>query len=586
MFFSRKKQFILNPKKFLAVLVLGILLLSCLKHTEPAFAATLTYKGVDVMKWTKDTLRNQPTDQEIDGIVAAIADTIKPTHIPLDSTADYGSNPPSPRSAENFTKKWVDTIHARGIKVVWRGTWSGIEGIYDFRKLHGESQIPAGSLSSAPTDGNKTWLGKTYNYIVQHPDFFSDGDIWAPLPERTEGIFWDSSSFITHDGAGIRENYEDFFKELKAVSDLAFDKINKNAITGLTAQNYSEVASGWLSTGFLDEVGIVTVDHYGITHLPEEMESDIRKINKMQGMPVFLQEWGDYWHPHLSQSERTEYLKGMYDVFQRLVEEGILIGFNYWGAWGGSQEGILDKVDGVFKINYRGAMLADFFQNLPSPSLPAPPPSPTPTPQPTPPPPPANQITLPQNWRDGDVVKFTNFQTVYLVKPDGLHPFDSLPSFETLPGSSSSYTTKSSLAREVLGQTNLFYPTGSLINDSGTIYMIRSGQKIAFTNLEAFLGLGYSLQNVFADSLSAYLMSTFQISSALQEHPWGSWVIDNQTVYYSHQNGLIGVPRWQTFLDNGGMPQNILPANEADLKILQANSDLPLLVSNDPRVSR
>jgi len=105
MFFSRKKQFILNPKKFLAVLVLGILLLSCLKHTEPAFAATLTYKGVDVMKWTKDTLRNQPTDQEIDGIVAAIADTIKPTHIaisiPLDSTADYGSNPPSPRSAEN-----------------------------------------------------------------------------------------------------------------------------------------------------------------------------------------------------------------------------------------------------------------------------------------------------------------------------------------------------------------------------------------------------------------------------------------------------------------------------------------------------
>jgi hypothetical protein len=195
------------------------------------------------------------------------------------------------------------------------------------------------------------------------------------------------------------------------------------------------------------------------------------------------------------------------------------------------------------------------------------------------------------------VVKFGNSPTVYLVKPDGLHPFDSLASFllyisntgknlKVLSGTASVYSTKTSLAREVLGQTSISYPTGTLINDSGTIYLMRGGQKLAFTNLEAFLGLGYHMQNVYTADLSAYPLSSFQISDPVQEHPWGSWLIAGQTVYYAHQDGLVGVPSWEIFLANGGMQVFIVPANAADMGHLEASLDLPLLSPADPRVSR
>ncbi len=138
----------------------------------------------------------------------------------------------------------------------------------------------------------------------------------------------------------------------------------------------------------------------------------------------------------------------------------------------------------------------------------------------------------------------------------------------------------------VLGDSTYLYPTGSLVNDSGTIYFIDGTIKIPFTNWQAFVGLGYSLRNVVKGDLSAYTPSaSYSITTANADHAWGSWLLYNGTVYYSTQQGLVPVPSWAVFLNNGGQSKFIVKANKYDLADLNNNPNLPTLAMSDTRVT-
>jgi plastocyanin len=124
------------------------------------------------------------------------------------------------------------------------------------------------------------------------------------------------------------------------------------------------------------------------------------------------------------------------------------------------------------------------------------------------------------------------------------------------------------------------YPSGSLVNDNGTIYLI------PFTNYQAFIGLGYSAKNVVVGSTQGFSLSTYAITSSRDAHPWGSWLLYKGTVYYNHQTGLIGVPSYDVFTSDGGNDSIILPANAADIVVLNnpGNNSLPILQTNDTRL--
>ncbi|MDR0534048.1 MAG: hypothetical protein LBH01_08840 [Verrucomicrobiales bacterium] len=331
---------------------------------EPGLSLS-NLRSVDVMKYTKDVMTHQPDDARIASLIAALK-SLHITHIaiaiPLDADEDYpAGDKPAPRSARDFTQKWADAIHAQGLHVLWRGTWSGLEGLYHFPKRVGNDRFPAGTAKSAPTDGNATWLGKTYRYIVEHPGFFANGDLWAPLPERTEYIFQDATSFLPHDG-GIQQNYTDFFRDLKQVSESAFAKIGKQVRCGLSANNYTEVKNGWLPQEFFDAQGVIVVDYYGSSRTPEELEADIRQMHARYGKPVFIQEWSDFWHSQTSLPERSAYLRQIYARLQKLANDGILVGFNYWGGWDNTTESIVVENETGFHLNYRGKLLQEFFK--------------------------------------------------------------------------------------------------------------------------------------------------------------------------------------------------------------------------------
>jgi hypothetical protein len=323
------------------------------------------FTSVDAMKLTKDVVRSQPSQADINSIVEALAQTQAKyiaISVPLDPSSDYPAPKPAPLSAESFTAEWANAIHEHGLKVLWRGTWSGLEGLYDFPKRVGANRFPAGNAATAATDNNATWLGKTYAYIVSHPDFFRDGDIWAPLPERTEGIFQDGDSFLPYDG-GIQANYAFFFNDLKTVSNDAFAEIGKKVITGWTANNFSEVDSGWIFRSVFNNAGLTVVDYYGDgAHSPEQMDAALRSIYAKTGHQVFLMEWSDYWDGSLPLGDRQAYLDSMYSEFLKLANDGVLMGFNYWGGWSGAAESILVKIPGGgYRLNTEGQQLAAFF---------------------------------------------------------------------------------------------------------------------------------------------------------------------------------------------------------------------------------
>jgi hypothetical protein len=126
------------------------------------------------------------------------------------------------------------------------------------------------------------------------------------------------------------------------------------------------------------------------------------------------------------------------------------------------------------------------------------------------------------------------------------------------------------------------FPSGTLVNDHGTIYLISQQTKIGFTSMAVLRGLSYKLLNVVVGDTSAYQTSqTYILTDPRMAHPLGSWLLYKKTVYYSHSLGLIGVPSWDVFLSNGGKASLLLPANTADLAQPRLS---PVLDSHDARV--
>ena len=116
----------------------------------------------------------------------------------------------------------------------------------------------------------------------------------------------------------------------------------------------------------------------------------------------------------------------------------------------------------------------------------------------------------------------------------------------------------------VLGAST--YPNGTLISEYGTVYIVYKNTKTAFANSYAFTGLGYSFGNVINTGVTSLVNSGYTITNINASHPWGSWIKNGNTVYFVHESGIIPVPDWNTFLNNGGQANMIVTANYWDMQ--------------------
>jgi hypothetical protein len=113
--------------------------------------------------------------------------------------------------------------------------------------------------------------------------------------------------------------------------------------------------------------------------------------------------------------------------------------------------------------------------------------------------------------------------------------------------------------------TTYFIPprNGSLINDKGTIYLITNGLRIGFASEAAFFGLGYSYGTVQPGDTS-FMVSLAPINNSAMAHPDGTLINDNGTVYIMKSNTRLGFPSLAVF-DSWGLRLNeIVTANSYD----------------------
>lgn len=124
------------------------------------------------------------------------------------------------------------------------------------------------------------------------------------------------------------------------------------------------------------------------------------------------------------------------------------------------------------------------------------------------------------------------------------------------------------------------YANGQLIKENGTVYIVYRNSKSGFANSSAFTGFGFKFSNVLDTGYTGLASTGFTITTSNASHPWGSWVKSGQTIYFVHQHGLIPVPSWEVFVNNGGRGEWVVPANWHDM----ARPILNNMIWNDNRL--
>ncbi len=109
---------------------------------------------------------------------------------------------------------------------------------------------------------------------------------------------------------------------------------------------------------------------------------------------------------------------------------------------------------------------------------------------------------------------------------------------------------------------------GSLILDHGTVYIISGGKRQGFASKEAFLSLGYSFSQVYPADTS-FMFTLPPIETFSQAHPGGTLINDQGTLYVIKNNTKIGIPSMEVFSSWGYWLSEQVPANSFDRALPQ-----------------
>lgn len=322
----------------------------------------LKVKMISVMKLTKDTMENPLPIVEINKILATLKST-GATHIEIATVIGHPN-------FKQISKLWADAIHAKDLSVTWRCAHINMEGLYGRERFVGGNRRPV-----------EFWIdeAKKAAQDLVEVNAITDNDEWAIYPERTEGIWQDNTSWFW---PNTPNNYANAFIMIHEACKTVFPN---GVSVGLSANNGSELLSGWIDKKLVDYAGAVVVDHYRDNNITL-YETEIRDMAGRYNVPVYVQEGSPSRFNFPSREEADAY----YNVNKKLADEGILVGYGSWSGWTGTNESILIKDPaGKYILNVNGLSLQAWWggQSEPEPDPdpePTPDPDPEPDPEPTP----------------------------------------------------------------------------------------------------------------------------------------------------------------------------------------------------------
>lgn len=157
--------------------------------------------------------------------------------------------------------------------------------------------------------------------------------------------------------------------------------------------------------------------------------------------------------------------------------------------------------------------------------------------------------------------------TVYFITQDNARsPYTSAEAFLSYRFNSWAVIVNANGSDEKLPLTTTYYippRNGSLINDHGTVYLITNGQRVGFASAAAFAGLGYSFANV-ASGDTSFMVATTPINSSAMVHPDGTLINDRGTLYVMKDGSRMGFPSLSVLVSWGYSTTEAVPANSYD----------------------
>ncbi|MEK9200757.1 MAG: hypothetical protein AAB909_02150 [Patescibacteria group bacterium] len=265
-------------------------------------------QSVDTMKYSRDVARieekNNNFDSEIDRQISDIKD-LGATHVAIATPYDDEFIP--------YMTRWINSTRKHGLKVWFRGNFSGWENWYSYPDITMAEHIQ-----------------KTQKFILKNPHLFVDGDIYSPCHECENGGPGDPRQ------TGQVQEYRDFLISEYQVTRDSFKKINKQVPSNYFSMNLdvAKLIMDKKTVRALDSV--IVLDHYIPT--PKELIQDVKTIARQTGASIVLGEYGvpiPDIHGEMSPSQQAVWLQ---EAMSGLVEIPELVGLNYWVNMGSSTE--------------------------------------------------------------------------------------------------------------------------------------------------------------------------------------------------------------------------------------------------------
>jgi hypothetical protein len=302
------------------------------------------------MKLSRDSAQDPLSQAEIDQVVDQIA-SLNPGYITVDTDWEFPT----------YMQEWIQAIRATG-KHVW------------FRTQPNEWDDSFGS-SGIMTPAE--FESAEYSFITAHPRFFEPGDIFDPLAEPENGLYWAATYGPNWEWQGepdaATDAFNQFILQTTAVANQAF------AVDGIAGviTDVRSVDSGTAENPLaLYPATVASLGHITIDAYPEGTSTDpavcasawlsvLATVHAARpGVPIIIGEMGYSNYQDVSDATQQAVLGSEFAALERVP---YLAGVNYWVGPGSEGAGgftyILEDEAGDWAPRPAAATLAAFFRD-------------------------------------------------------------------------------------------------------------------------------------------------------------------------------------------------------------------------------
>lgn len=276
--------------------------------------------SVDTMKFSRDTIRQPLSQQEITSIIKATA-LLNTSYITVDTQWDYPA----------YMEQWI-----RAIRAVKRHIWfRTYPRQWEDTGENGRVMTPAQYLLSERT------------FILEHPSFFQAGDILDPCAEPEQGLYWDATYGVnwTSNAPGTATVAYNLF--LRQATNIADESLHQQGIVGVittirSINSFIATHPSVLEQATVDQLGVITVDSYPEqdTVIPavaaRARVAELNTIEALWHIPIVIGEMGYSNQLPVDDTVQQAVLK---EEFAQLQSLPYLVGMNYWVGPGSATAG-------------------------------------------------------------------------------------------------------------------------------------------------------------------------------------------------------------------------------------------------------